>query len=215
MKKTTRILLLTLFALAVAQTDAAPGQEDASNETPPGHVCDQIYALCTSAPCVPLPEDSKRASCECRVRTGENYGTERCEERLPKLQEYSGTTVTILASTFSFDEFLTKPSMVCATGPWTNCLDKKCTVDPSDPRKARCVCDIVEKGAFFTQGGDCDRLSCANAFWSAGPISLRHLEKARRELRPLQVLAQHLRIEIPINACPANEVWLDKVFDGM
>ncbi|AXS41355.1 hypothetical protein [Breoghania sp. L-A4] len=58
--------------------------------------------------------------------------------------------------------------MACPSGKsWTDCLDKPCTVDPSDPLKAICACAIQQTGAFVTYGGGCNTLTCDTAFWSA------------------------------------------------
>jgi hypothetical protein len=37
-------------------------------------ICNQKYALCTSAPCIPDPRDSKYALCTCDVEAGDSVG---------------------------------------------------------------------------------------------------------------------------------------------
>ena len=54
--------------------------------------------------------------------------------------------------------------------PWTWCLDKRCTVDPANPKKAICACDVVRTGEWITAGGNCNTATCNTAYWSAAPL---------------------------------------------
>ncbi|MGE3808543.1 MAG: hypothetical protein AB7K24_28085 [Gemmataceae bacterium] len=76
-------------------------------------------------------------------------------------------------STFSLKQFTEgKKGMKCPAGtPWTWCLNKRCTVDPANPKKAICVCDVVRKGEWMTLGGNCDTKTCKTAYWSAAPLA--------------------------------------------
>lgn len=127
-------------------------------------VCNQGYALCTSASCIPDPRHPDYAICICDVKKGNSVGFSSCAVRAPKQNQYK---TKIIISTFSFDQFPTKRGMTCPKGmPWTDCVDAPCMVNPMDNTKANCSCKINHDQAFFTLGGDCDIKTCATAFWS-------------------------------------------------
>ena len=133
-------------------------------------VCNQEYALCTSASCVPDPRHPEYAICSCVVETGDSVGFKTCAKRTPKQGKFKVKEIT---STFSFKQFDTKKSMNCARGtPWTNCVDAPCTVNPMDAAKALCSCKIIHNEAFFTFGGDCDTSSCGTGFWSGANVTM-------------------------------------------
>ncbi len=135
-----------------------------ANEPATPIVCDQEYALCTSARCIPTPGSSTKAICDCVVNKGKSVGYKTCQQRLPRQDKYK---VTSLISTFSFAQFATKTPMNCPEGsPWTNCVDMPCTVDPQNPKHALCNCKINDTQAFFTFGGDCNTNTCSTGFWS-------------------------------------------------
>lgn len=147
-------LLSAFFFLAnsFAQTPATP------------IICEQEYALCTSARCIPVPGSSNNAICDCVVENGKSAGYTTCEKRKPSQDKYK---VTSLTSTFSFAQFATKKPMNCPKGlPWTNCVDMLCSVDPQNPKRALCTCKIESTQAFFTFGGGCNTNTCATGFWS-------------------------------------------------
>lgn len=127
-------------------------------------ICDQKYALCTSAPCIPDPRHEHYAICSCDVEKGVSIGHTSCTQRIEKEKAFK---VKQLVSTFSFKQFTTKKGMTCPAGtPWTDCLDAPCTVNPLDATKAICSCKIHHDQPFVTLGGKCDVDTCSNAFWS-------------------------------------------------
>jgi hypothetical protein len=132
-------------------------------------ICDGVYALCTSAPCIPAPRDPKNKSiCECVVQEGKSYGNTPCETRKPKTLA-DGTKM--LTSTYSFEQAPVTQVMTCPAGnPWSNCLDMACTVDPLNTKRAICNCEIVREGKFVTYGGSCDTGSCGLAYWSGATV---------------------------------------------
>lgn len=147
-------LIIAFFFLtnSFAQTSATP------------IICEQDYALCTSARCIPIPGSSSNAICDCVVENGKSAGYKTCDERKPTQDKYK---VTSLISTFSFAQFATKRPMNCPEGlPWTNCVDMSCTVDPQNSKRALCNCVIESTQAFFTFGGSCKTHTCATGFWS-------------------------------------------------
>ena len=132
-------------------------------------VCNQKYALCTSAQCIPDPRHSDYAICSCVVKQGESVGYQSCDKRHPKQAEFK---VKKIISTFSFEQFSSKKSLTCPSGkPWTDCVDAPCTVDPMNANKAICSCKIKHDQTFITFGGNCDLSACSMGFWSGSLIS--------------------------------------------
>ncbi len=132
-------------------------------------LCDQPYALCTSALCVPLPGDPTKAICTCDVEEGPNMSTLPCDMLKPSTD---ANGIRTIYSTFSLEQFkVGKKSMKCPSGtPWTWCLNKRCTVDPSNPMKANCLCDVMRSGEWTTLGGDCDTSTCETGYWSGASL---------------------------------------------
>jgi len=126
--------------------------------------CEGTYALCTSAPCIPDPNDPKKtAICQCDVEQGKNIGLSSCDDRQAKTKH----NIQAILSTYSFEQASSKKVMSCPAGnPWTDCMDQSCIVDPANPSKAICSCKIEHSGAFVTYGGGCDKNTCATGYWS-------------------------------------------------
>ena len=166
----TRFLhLAIILAALVAFSSAAIAQ---SSDSDSGTVCTKnTYALCTSALCIPDPSaPEEQAICNCNVQQGPNFGIKTsCEER--KAVDVMGTTRVI--STYSFQEAAVRDVITCTAeeaGPWTDCLDAKCIVDPRNPGKAICTCPYADPGEFVTYGGGCNTDTCATGHWSAATI---------------------------------------------
>lgn len=136
---------------------------------PPLKICEHEYALCTSAKCIPDPSNPGQAVCFCDVKEGKSMSTTRCKNLKPKTDSKGIRTVY---STYSLDQYLEgKKGMQCPDGtPWSWCLNKKCTVDPMDPKKAVCVCDIMHEGEWVTLGGNCDTTTCQTGYWSGATV---------------------------------------------
>lgn len=158
-------------------------------------ICNQDYALCTSAACVPDPRHANYALCSCVIEKGNSAGYTSCAKRMPKQGQFK---TKYLVSTFSFEQFNSKKSMVCSKGmPWTNCVDAPCTVNPLEPNKALCSCAINYSQSFVTFGGECNVATCVNGFWSGATISTSHALR--------QALSSTLKImnnPWPNMACP-------------
>lgn len=134
------------------------------------NLCKHQYALCTSARCIPQPGDPTKAVCFCDVEEGASMSTVGCERLKPSTDANGVHTVY---STFSFQQFYQgKRSMACPEGtPWSWCLNKRCTIDPENPQKAICTCDVVRTEKWLTLGGNCDTSTCATGYWSGATIS--------------------------------------------
>jgi hypothetical protein len=151
-------------------------------------LCRQQFALCTSAPCIPEPGNPKIAICTCDVQDGANLATVACDTVKPSTDANGIRTVY---SQFALNQFQAgKRGLKCASGtPWTWCLNKPCTVDPANPKKAICTCDILRSGEWMTAGGNC------TAFWSGA--SLNDVSDATN------FLMKSLNIKkSPLNWCP-------------
>lgn len=132
-------------------------------------ICNQDYALCTSASCIPDPRHAEYAICVCDVEQGESIGYTTCDIRRPHPIAFQVKKIT---STFSFKQFSSKKSLTCPPGrPWTDCIDAPCTVDPMHADKAICSCKINHDQSFVTFGGNCDTNTCSTGFWSGAMIS--------------------------------------------
>jgi hypothetical protein len=128
------------------------------------HLCKHQYALCTSAMCIPQPGDPNKAICFCDVEEGASMSSESSTD---------ANGIRTVFSTFSLKQFQEgKKGMKCPGGtPWTWCLNKRCTVDPSNPKKAICVCDVVRTGGEWTTlGGNCNTSTCQTGYWSGATI---------------------------------------------
>ncbi|MEG6509830.1 hypothetical protein V6C03_12735 [Methyloligella sp. 2.7D] len=185
----TALALASALGLAASAADA-PAVADVCSDT-------GSYALCTSAKCIPDPRaPDKTAICSCEVTSGPNFGTVPCDARKPT--EEGGKTVAVM-SLYSFAQAPTKPLMACPSGkPWTDCLNKPCRVDPSNPLKAICSCAIETTGAFVTYGGSCNTLTCDTAYWSAATVA--SFEQGSQEL----VEAMQLQ-KSPVTYCPSAD----------
>ena len=53
-----------------------------------GIICDQRYALCTSAPCIPDPQNPEKAICSCEVYEGKSFGQADCKKRKPHTDKH-------------------------------------------------------------------------------------------------------------------------------
>jgi hypothetical protein len=130
------------------------------------YLCDQRYALCTDAACVPSKTDPSIVICKCTIKTGYAVGFKSCDQRAPK--------GSMLFSNFS-TQLVTSATrvMTCpASDQWANCLDVVCEIDPIDPSTANCQCQLVKTGPSVTFGGNCDTKTCSSVIWSAATPDL-------------------------------------------
>jgi len=158
------------------------------------HLCKGRFALCTSAPCIPQPGNSKVAICTCDVEDGPNLASVACDTVKPSTD---ANGIRSIYSQFALKQFAAgKRGLKCPSGtPWTWCLNKPCTVDPANPKKAICACDILRTGEWMTAGGNCNTATCNTAYWSGA--SLNDVEDGTN------FLLKNLSIKkSPLNWCP-------------
>lgn len=159
-------VLLTFILPIIAVAAVAFSYDQTKNSNT---LCKHQYAVCTSALCVPQPGDPTKAVCFCDVEEGVSMSTVPCDTIKPSTDANGIRTVY---STFSLVQFQQgKKGMKCPNGtPWTWCLNKQCTVDPSNPKKAICTCDVVRKDEWMTLGGNCDTSTCKTGYWSGAAM---------------------------------------------
>jgi hypothetical protein len=157
---------------------AKPGDTDAL-EVDGAWICNQTFALCTTAPCVPSATDPGISICDCVMQNGYSVGFTSCTERAQR-----GNTVRSAFSTVNVN-----PSfgvMACPAGvPWANCLDVECEIDPRNPAVAHCQCLTVNTGESRTFGGGCDTATCTSTIWSAATPDLPGSEQFKKAMHEL------------------------------
>jgi hypothetical protein len=190
------------LAFLVAVWLGSSGIASAQNKPPVGLLCDQQFALCTSANCIPDPGNPKVALCTCDVWDGKGMtaltaGVPSCDAIKPSTDANGWRTVY---SYFSLTQsYQGKRLMKCPAGrPWAECLNAKCTVDPANPSKATCACETkFQTGEWVTWGGNCNTQSCSNGFLNGTTIT---------EVTPgIEFLMKELDLKkSPVNSCPAD-----------
>ncbi len=156
---------------------------------------DRSLTCCTSALCIPQPGDPTKAICVCAVEEGASMASVPCNTIQPSTD---ANGIRTIYSAFSLEQFKQgKKVLTCASGtPWTWCLNKRCTVDPSDPKKAICVCDVLRAGEWITLGGNCDTATCSTRYWSG--VTAKDFNEATAFLVKALSLDQS-----PVKWCPA------------
>ncbi|MDQ0302596.1 hypothetical protein [Ancylobacter polymorphus] len=180
-------LALNILAVGAVLGFAAPA--GATN-----YLCNQAFALCTSAPCIPQPGNPDVSICVCEMQEGPNLATVPCDTVRPSTDANGVRTVY---SQFALTQFQQgKKGLRCPSGtPWSQCLNKICTVDPANPDKAICACDVVRSGEWQTAGGDCQAATCGTAYWS-GALLADSRNNADFMMQQLKIATS------PAEACP-------------
>ncbi len=141
-------------------------------------ICHQKFALCDSAKCQTLANNTKKVLCDCKVLIGYSAGKADCDARKPKINNNGQMIVT---ATYSIAEISANPLMTCASGnAWADCLNKHCLIDPNNPKRAFCSCDLKHSGTFQTRGGNCKTETCATTIWSGA--SSEHIHSVQKAL---------------------------------
>jgi hypothetical protein len=167
---TTRSIVVAVgLAIALCGTTQAQGLK----------VCESTFALCTIAPCEPIPGNDKQVSCLCTVNKGYSAGSEACSsvQETPQGQQ--------IRSRY----FPVKSYAVCNNDrPWAWCLDKPCLIDKNNPQAAHCTCDVVKDlGAYVIVTSNYSPHSCTTAV----PISsatVQQIDQATQSLKDAKVL---------------------------
>lgn len=157
-----RQIIILVALLSLLFSISAFAEEPASISSPV--VCNQTYALCTFASCVPIPGVPEKSVCFCKVETGYSLGNVPCAARKPTMGPHN---ILQLYSNYSFAD--PKGNYLLCTTPraWTFCLDKPCLVNPANPKDAVCTCDIKYSGSFYIASKDCNSYDCTTGLWSS------------------------------------------------
>ena len=171
----------------LAATPAAPTELEIDG----AWLCNQTFALCTTAPCDLSTDDSTIANCHCIVANSYAIGFKTCAERA----QSGGNLVSNFSTVNVNSEFAV---MTCPEdAPWATCLDVPCRIDPLNPAVATCQCQMVETGPSLTFGGGCDTATCTSTIWSAAPTT--YLGLAQYESGMAQV---DQKVHLP-TTCPS------------
>ena len=140
-------------------------------------VCKSTYALCTTAPCAPLPGSKGFVSCKCNVTTGDPAGQKACESgelrsRYHPIESYARCSNNRL---------------------WAWCLDSPCMVDRNNTSQAACKCSVVQgKGDYVivSDSGSYSDTSCTTGMFSSALVTqldevTEFLKTHKTKLRPL------------------------------
>ncbi|MCV7425212.1 MauE/DoxX family redox-associated membrane protein [Mycobacterium montefiorense] len=169
------VSLLPVVATTAAACDSGSKSDAKVLQVEDIWMCDQTFALCTTAPCVPSPTDPNISVCDCVVVNGNSIGSKNCTDRAQ-----SGNKIRSAFSTVNINANFAVLS--CPSGvPWANCLDVECEIDPVNPARAKCQCVTVKTGSSITFGGGCDTATCTSTTWSAA--SPQMYQDGMRQLR--------------------------------
>ncbi|MCV7412694.1 thioredoxin family protein [Mycobacterium florentinum] len=167
---------LSVLPVAAATACDSGGTSDAKAlQVEDVWMCDQTFALCTTAPCVPSPTDPNISVCDCVVVNGNSIGSKNCTDRAQ-----SGNMIRSAFSTVNINANFAVLS--CPAGAaWANCLDVECEIDATNPARAKCQCVTVKTGPSITFGGGCDTATCTSTTWSAATPDM--YQAGMRQLR--------------------------------
>ncbi len=187
-----------LTAGAIPAVQSTPDAEVAATPTAANELnidgawlCNQVFALCTTAPCVLSTSDPTVANCDCVVIDAYSVGFKSCSERAQAgnnlVSNFSAVNVNSAFAVMTCPE----------NAPWANCLDMPCEIDSLNPAQATCQCQIVETGPSLTWGGGCDTGTCTSVIWSAAPPTYLGLAQYEEGLKQV-----NQEVTFPA-ACPA------------
>ena len=138
--------------------------------------CNQPFALCPAAKCSPDPINTNNAYCFCYVENGENYsyGNKTCDELAPYKgkngEDFIYSTFSPIIASMGFEQIYC-PSK----GINLNCMNKKCSINPHNPKQAICDCSITNNnGEKWVTWNKKDTVSSCN-YLSGGELEQHHI----------------------------------------
>lgn len=159
-----------IFGLIAGLSATAPAQEL--------KVCKSTFALCTIAPCDPVPGSDKQVSCHCTVNHGYSAGAQTCSDMkdTPEGQQIHSRYYPV------------KSYAVCSNDrPWAWCLDKPCIIDKNNPEAAACTCDAVKNlGAYVIVTSNYTAATCTTGIISSATVA--QIDQATAALKKAKVL---------------------------
>jgi hypothetical protein len=141
-------------------------------------VCDGAFALCTIAPCDPIPGSNGQVACHCTVNQGYSVGAEACQgvKDTPEGQQVRSRYYPV------------KSYAVCSNDrPWAWCLDKPCVIDKNNPEAATCTCDAVKNlGPYVIVTSNYTATTCTTGIISSATVS--QIDQATEAAKASKVL---------------------------
>jgi hypothetical protein len=158
------------FGLTIGFGVTAPAQEL--------KVCKSTFALCTIAPCEPIPGSDKQLSCHCTVNHSYSAGEAPC----------SGMKDTPSGQEIHSRYYPVKSYAICSNDrPWAWCLDKPCIIDKNNPEAAACKCDAVKNlGDYVIVTSDYTPATCTTGVISSATV--QQIGQATAALKKAKVL---------------------------
>jgi hypothetical protein len=156
MKKRLRMILPVMAAFGALSLVAASGRAQNFN------VCKSTFALCTIAPCEPIPGRDKEVACHCTVNRGYSAGQEACQD-----VKSTPEGLQIRSRYYPVHSYA-----VCSNDrPWAWCLDKPCLIDKNNPEAALCTCDAVKNlGDYVIVTSNYTRTTCTTGVISSATV---------------------------------------------
>jgi hypothetical protein len=154
----TKSIIFVLAAGVLAITSAfAPGAWAQDFK-----VCKSTFALCTIAPCDPIPGNDKEVACHCTVNKGYSAGQQACQDvkDTPEGQQIRSRYYPVHSYA------------VCSNDrPWAGCLDKPCLIDKNNPEAASCACGVVKNlGDYVIVTSDYTSATCTTGVISSATV---------------------------------------------
>lgn len=168
-----KYLLLCLFTLSFS------GAAQTSNFI----LCKSKFALCTTAPCNPIPGKKGWVLCQCKVQKGYSVGAKPCSE----------VKETNKGNRIKSRYYPLKTYAICKNDrPWAWCLDSPCIMDKKDPSKAKCLCSVARnKGPYLIATDKYTKNTCTTGLYSSATVKgsreIADFLKAHKELPPIPV----------------------------
>ena len=140
-------------------------------------VCKSTFALCTIAPCDPIPGSDNRVSWHCTVNHGYSAGAKPC----------TGVKNTAEGQEIHSRYYPVKSYAICTNDrPWAWCLDKPCIIDKNNPEAATCTCDAVKNlGAYVIVTSKYTADTCTTGIISSATV--QQIDQATESLKKAKV----------------------------
>jgi hypothetical protein len=169
-----RAAIFQSVALAFGLTMALSGTGQAQQLK----VCKSTFALCTIAPCDPIPGNDNQVSCHCTVNQSYSAGSEPC----------TGVQQTAEGQQIHSRYYPVKSYAICTNDrPWAWCLDKPCIIDENNPEAAACTCDVVKNlGAYVIVTSKYTPATCTTGVISSATVP--QIDQATSSLKSAEVL---------------------------
>ena len=175
-KLMTSVMTASISAITSAFAPAARAQDF--------KVCKSTFALCTIAPCDPVPGNDKEVTCHCTVNKGYSAGQQACEDvkDTPKGQQIRSRYYPVHSYA------------VCSNDrPWAWCLDKPCLIDKNNPEAASCACGVVKNlGDYVIVTSDYTPATCTEGVISSATVQQSdqitdYLKTKSKTLHPFKI----------------------------